>query len=62
MYILIHIVLHYGLSQDIEYSSLFSTAGPCSSILYTTVCILEFSMSVMVSQSASLSSENSELT
>ena len=26
--------LHYGLSQDIEYSSLGYTVGPCSSILY----------------------------
>ena len=31
---------HHGLSQDIKYSSLRYTVGPCSlSILYVTVCI-----------------------
>ena len=31
---------HYGLSQDIEYSSLCCTVGPCRlSILYIIVCI-----------------------
>ena len=30
---------HYGLLQDIEYSSLCYTAGPCLSILYRVVCI-----------------------
>ena len=35
-----HILFHYGLSQDIEYSSLCYTAGPCClSILYIIVCI-----------------------
>ena len=33
--IFFHILFHYGLSQDIEYSSLFYTVGSCSlSILY----------------------------
>ena len=39
-YILLHILFHYGLSQDIEYSSLCYTVGPCClSILYIIVCI-----------------------
>ena len=25
-----HILFHYGLSQDIEYCSLYFTVGPCS--------------------------------
>ena len=42
IYILFHILFHYGLSQDIEYSSLCYTVGPCcSSILYIIVCIWE---------------------
>ena len=28
MYIVFHILFHYGLSQDIEYSSLCYTVGP----------------------------------
>ena len=28
-YILFHFLFHYDLSQDIEYSSLCYTAGPC---------------------------------
>ena len=39
-YILLHIVFHYGLSQDNEYTSLFSTVGPfCLAILYAIVFI-----------------------
>ena len=34
MYILFHILFPSGLSQDIEYSSLCSSVGPCLSILY----------------------------
>ena len=35
IYILFHILFHYGLLQDIEYSSLCYTVGPCClSILY----------------------------
>ena len=35
IYVLFHILFHYGLLQDIEYSSLCYTAGPyCVSILY----------------------------
>ena len=43
MYIHIHfqILFHYGLSQDIEYSSLWYTVGPCLSILNVTVCIYQ---------------------
>ena len=38
IYILFHILLHSGLSQDIEYSSLCSTVGPCClSILHIIV-------------------------
>ena len=29
MYILFRILFHYGLSQDIEYSSLYYTVRPC---------------------------------
>ena len=40
IYIIFHILFHYGLSQDIEDSSLCCTAGPCCvSILCITVCI-----------------------
>ena len=41
MYILFHVSFHFGLSQDIEYSSLSYIVGPCwLSILYTLlVCI-----------------------
>ena len=40
IYILFYILFHYGLSQDIEYSSLWSTVGPCClSILCIVVCI-----------------------
>ena len=40
IYILFHILFHYGLSQDIEYSSLCYTVGPCClSIPYIIVCI-----------------------
>ena len=35
-----HILSHYGLSQDMEYSSLRYTVGPCFlSIIYILVCI-----------------------
>ena len=35
-----YILFHYGLSKDVEYSSLWYTVGPCSlSILYMLVCI-----------------------
>ena len=46
----IHILFQYGLSQDIDYSSLCYTVGPCClSILYIIVCILFllFSLSVV---------------
>ena len=40
IYVLFHILFHYGLSQDIEYSSLCFTVGPCClSVLYIIVCI-----------------------
>ena len=39
-YICLHILFHWGLSQNIEYNSLCSTVGPCClSILYIIVCI-----------------------
>ena len=40
LYILFHILFHYGLLQDIKYSSLCYTVGPCCLfILYIIVCI-----------------------
>ena len=40
IYILFHILFRYGLSQDIEYSSLCYTVGPCClSVLYITACV-----------------------
>ena len=40
IYILFHILLHYRLLQDIEYSSLCYTVGPCClPVLYIVVCI-----------------------
>ena len=37
--LLFHILSHYGLSQDIEYSSLCSTRVPCLSILCIILCL-----------------------
>ena len=38
IYILFYILFHYGLSQDIEYSSLCYTGGPCClAILYVAI-------------------------
>ena len=39
VYILFHTLSHYGLSQDIEHSSLCSAVGSCLSILCVLVCI-----------------------
>ena len=40
IYILFYILFHYGLSQDVEYSSLCSKVGPCCfSIFYIIVCV-----------------------
>ena len=40
IHILFHILFHYGLLQDIEYSSLCYTVGPCwLSLLNIVVCI-----------------------
>ena len=40
IYILFYILFHHGLFQDIEYSSLCYTVGPCCfSILHLIVCI-----------------------
>ena len=40
IYILFQILFHYRLLQDIEYSSLSYTVGPCClSILYIEMCI-----------------------
>ena len=42
LYILFHVLFHYSLSQDIEYSFLCCLVGPCClSILYIIVCICE---------------------
>ena len=38
IYILFHILFHYGLSQDIEYTSLCNTVESCLSIKYIMVC------------------------
>ena len=38
--ILFQVCFHYGLPQDIEYSSLHYTVSPCGlSVLYMVVCI-----------------------
>ena len=40
IYISFQVTFHYRLLQDIEYSSLCYTVGPCClSILYIVVCI-----------------------
>ena len=40
IYLNIYILFHYRLLQDIEYSSLSYTVGPCClSILYIEMCI-----------------------
>ena len=39
IYVLFHILFHYGLLQDIEYCSLCYTVGPYLSTLYTVVCM-----------------------
>ena len=40
IHIFFHVLFHYRLLQDIEYSPLFYTVGPhCLSILYIVVCI-----------------------
>ena len=40
IYIIFCIPFHYGLLQDIEYSSLCYTVGPCClSIFYIVVCV-----------------------
>lgn len=48
IYILFLILFHYGISQDIEYSSLCHTVGPCCS---SVKVILDFSFSHTYSQS-----------
>ena len=41
VYILFHILSHYGLSQDIDFSSLcYAIESYCLSILYIIVCTL----------------------
>ena len=38
LYSILHILFHYDLSQDIEYSPLCYTVGPCSlSVIYIVV-------------------------
>ena len=40
VYILFHIISHYGLSHDIDYNSLCNTVETCClSIIYVVVCI-----------------------
>ena len=38
--ILFHILFHYGLSQDVEYSSLCYTGRPCLSVLKMSLHLL----------------------
>ena len=40
MCIYIHILFHIPLSQDIEYSSLCRTVGPCCTTVYTSLHLL----------------------
>ena len=40
IYILFHLLLYYGLSEDIEYNSLCYTIRPCClSFIYICVCV-----------------------
>ena len=41
-YIFLHILFHYGLSQDVEYSSLWYKVGPCCLMhfIYTSLHLL----------------------
>ena len=51
IYILFHILFHYGLLQDMEYSSLCYTVGPdCLSILYIIVFFFHFHKTTCLSQ------------
>ena len=48
MYILFHILFHYGLSHDIKYSSLCYTVGHCClSILYIIIYIIKANSKLM---------------
>ena len=48
IYILCHILFHYGLSQDIKYSSLYYTEGPCClSTLRIMVCLTFLQMPLL---------------
>ena len=50
IYVLSHIIFHYGLSQDIEHSSLYYVVGPCFlAILYKIVCLCESQSSILPS-------------
>ena len=40
IYILFHILFHYGLLQDIEYPFLCYTAEPCLFMPYNSLCLL----------------------
>ena len=40
-FLVLNVLFHYGLSQDIQYGSLYCTAGPCLSILNVVVCIYQ---------------------
>ena len=42
IYIILHILLYYGLSQDIEYSSLCCTVGPCCflHLIYSKIALV----------------------
>ena len=51
IYILFNILFHYTLSQDIEYSFLCYSVGPCClSILYIIVCIKKVLLSILCHQ------------
>ena len=47
--ILFHILFHYGLSEDTEYSSPYYTAGPCLSILCSLYLLIPNSQSFLPS-------------
>ena len=38
MYVIFHILFHYGLSQDIEYNSLCYTVEPCFLSILVNIC------------------------
>lgn len=53
MPIYIHILFHYGLSGDIEYSALCSTDGPCCLFILCTIVWTEIFLECKSAQAIS---------